>query len=199
MEVKAVGCDFYEEMIMEYLDGELDARQKTDTEQHLTKCAHCSEFLSAMQKEYQMLSELPLLSPEQDFTQKVMASIRGKKAAVNIPKVQIILAVILAAAALVLYILELGNPADFIPAITYAAGWFVMIAKSVNSIFNTTLWMMNLTVKVFLDLQSALAFLEKICVKVLKEYPLGTVLVMTAFIVEAFLWGRLLSPRKSYR
>jgi len=193
-----VDCDLYEERIMEYLDGELDARQEKDLKQHLSKCASCSEFFSAMQMEYKMLSELPLLSPEQDFTQKVVANVLGKKAAV-IPQAQAILAVFLAAVALALYIPGFWDPADLVPVITNAAGWFATIAKGVGSIFNTALWVMDLTAKVFLDLQSALYFLEKICVEVLKEYPLSTALVMVSFIVEAFLWGRLLSPRKSYR
>lgn len=191
-----MGCDFYEERIMEYLDGALDARGKRDLEQHLSKCVHCSEFLEAMQRQYAMLSDLPLLSPGQDFTQKVMTKIYNEKAERNIPIVMAIPALLLAILAVTI-LLAPYNPADIIPAFTGAVGWFVMVVKSVSGILNTALWMAGFTVKVIMDLQSALTFPARILAEIWRQYPMSAVLVIGVFIVEFSLWVRLLAPTEA--
>lgn len=193
-----MGCDFYEERIMEYLDGALDARRKRDLEQHLSKCVHCSEFLEAMQRQYAMLSDLPLLSPGQDFTQKVMTKIYNEKAERNIPIVIAIPALLLAILAVTI-LLAPYNPADIIPAFIGAVGWFVMVVKSVSGLLNTALWMAGFTVKVIMDLQSALTFPARILAEIWRQYPMSAVLVIGVFIVGFSLWVRLLAPHRSYR
>ncbi|AYO31678.1 hypothetical protein D2962_14695 [Biomaibacter acetigenes] len=191
-----MGCDFYEERIMEYLDGALDARGKRDLEQHLSKCVHCSEFLEAMQRQYVMLSDLPLLSPGQNFTQKVMTKIYNEKAERNIPIVMAIPALLLAILAVTI-LLAPYNPADIIPAFIGAVGWFVMVVKSVSGILNTALWMAGFTVKVIMDLQSALTFPARILAEIWRQYPMSAVLVIGVFIVGFSLWVRLLAPTEA--
>lgn len=193
-----MGCDFYEERIMEYLDGALDARGKRDLEQHLSKCVHCSEFLEAMQRQYAMLSDLPLLSPGQNFTQKVMTKIYNEKAERNIPIVMAIPALLLAILAVTI-LLAPYNPADIIPAFIGAVGWFAMVVKSVSGILNTALWMAGFTVKVIMDLQSALTFPARILAEIWRQYWVSAVLVIGVFIVGFSLWVRLLAPHRSYR
>lgn len=193
-----MGCDFYEERIMEYLDGALDARGKRDLEQHLSKCVHCSEFLEAMQRQYAILSDLPLLSPGQNFTQKVMTKIYNEKAERNIPIVMAIPALLLAILAVTI-LLAPYNPADIIPAFIGAVGWFVMVVKSVSGLLNTALWMAGFTVKVIMDLQSALTFPARILAEIWRQYPMSAVLVIGVFIVGFSLWVRLLAPHRSYR
>jgi predicted anti-sigma-YlaC factor YlaD len=184
---------------MEYLDGELNAVKKTETEQHLKKCAHCSEFLSAMQQQYEMLSALLLLSPGQDFTQKVMSNIGSKKAddgTTDITKMQIMPAIILVAAVLALCIPKSGHLAGVVPAAINFAAWFAVMIKGLSGIFNAVLWMMDFAVKMLLDLQPSMYFLETIPGVLLNKYPAGAALIAAAFLLECFLWGKLLSPGK---
>lgn len=190
-------CDFYEEKIMEYLDGELDLRKKEDILRHISGCSRCSDFLAAMRLEYTLLSELPLLSPTPDFTQKVMSSIRNKKAVDYTPKESILPSAVLAFSALALYILEFWNPEQLIFTMTGAVRWFVVIARCLGNIFDTTFWMMDFTAKLFTHSQTVLVFLERVLSDILGEYPLGVALIAALSLAEVFLWGRLLYLRKS--
>lgn len=190
-------CDFYEERIMEYLDGELNPQAKLDLEEHLKNCAHCTKFLLDIQKQYLMLSEMPLLSPTQGFTRKVMAEIRREKIAGRIPWIAFIPAVILVAE--IIYMLEPRRLENLIPAFTGAVSWLVMVVKSVDGMLGILLWMANFAAGLFVDLQSILVFPAEIMADIIEKNPWRAVTTLAVFIAEILFWVRLLAPRKGYR
>ncbi|HHW03625.1 MAG TPA: hypothetical protein GXX35_12615 [Thermoanaerobacterales bacterium] len=193
-----MGCDLYEEKIMEYLDGALDGREWAKLEKHLLTCARCSKFLDDMQNQYAMLSDLPLLSPGQDFTQKVMKKIfREKIEGKNMLMIAIpaSLMVILVAS----FLFATCDPAFIIPVLGGTVDWLVLIAKSVVGILNSALWTAGFTLKVITDLQPVLAFPAMVLTEIWMKYPTGAFLAMMMLAMEFSLWVRLLAPRKSYR
>ncbi|MDI3481527.1 MAG: hypothetical protein PWQ97_1182 [Tepidanaerobacteraceae bacterium] len=189
-------CEFCEEKIMEYLDGELDLQKKEHILRHINSCSRCSHFLTAMRAEYMMLSELPLLSPSPGFTRKVMSSIRNKRAA-HAPGESVLMAAVLAFSALALHILALWNAEYLIFTLTSAARWFAGITAFIGAVFGAALWLMNFTAKLFTFSQDILVFNQRVLLDILGEYPVGIAVIALLSLVEVFLWGRLLQTKKS--
>jgi hypothetical protein len=60
-------------LMMEALDGEIDAARLSDLEEHLDGCEACTQQWEAVQAIHTLFLETPLLSPAANFTQRTLA------------------------------------------------------------------------------------------------------------------------------
>ena len=63
-------CDNYRDLLMGYLDNELDEDQKSRFEQHLAGCRECTEELKEFRKLKAITDEVTLVEPEDRIWQQ---------------------------------------------------------------------------------------------------------------------------------
>lgn len=63
-------CDNYRDLLMGYLDNELDDEQKRRFEEHLTGCRECTEELKEFRKLKAITDEVALVEPEDRIWQQ---------------------------------------------------------------------------------------------------------------------------------
>ena len=59
-----MNCQDYKDLMMAYLDGELDAEQQKTLEQHLTSCGKCSAELKEFKELKHLTDNVKLIEPE---------------------------------------------------------------------------------------------------------------------------------------
>ena len=59
-----MNCQDYKDLMMAYLDGELDAEQQKMLEQHLSSCTKCSAELDEFRELKQLTDNVKLVEPE---------------------------------------------------------------------------------------------------------------------------------------
>ena len=60
-----MGCQDYKELMMGYLDDELDAQQKQAFEEHISACRNCKEELEEFRHLKRITDEVTLAEPEE--------------------------------------------------------------------------------------------------------------------------------------
>ena len=71
-------CRHYKEMLMGYLDNELEADQAKDLEKHLAGCAQCSRELQELAKLKEITEGVSLVEPEDRLWQEYWGSIYNR-------------------------------------------------------------------------------------------------------------------------
>ena len=71
-------CQDYKDLMMAYLDNELDAEQRRAFEQHLASCAVCSRELEEFKKLKQLTDNVTLVEPEDRIWQQYWGGIYNR-------------------------------------------------------------------------------------------------------------------------
>jgi len=71
-------CRDYKEMLMGYLDNELEAEQAKDLEKHLAGCARCSKEVQELRKLKEITEGVTLVEPEDRLWQEYWGSIYNR-------------------------------------------------------------------------------------------------------------------------
>lgn len=71
-------CQDYKDLMMAYLDNQLDAEQRRAFEQHLASCAACSRELEEFKKLKQLTDNVTLVEPEDRIWQQYWGSIYNR-------------------------------------------------------------------------------------------------------------------------
>jgi len=71
-------CQDYKELMMGYLDGELDQQQQKALEQHLAVCKQCAEELEDFRRLKQITDGVKLVEPEERLWQQYWTSVYNR-------------------------------------------------------------------------------------------------------------------------
>ncbi len=71
-------CDNYRDLLMGYLDNELDDEQKSRFEQHLAGCRECTEELKEFRKLKAITDEVTLVEPEDRIWQQYWGGVYNR-------------------------------------------------------------------------------------------------------------------------
>ena len=71
-------CDNYKDLMMGYLDNELDDEQKRRFEEHLAGCRECSEELNEFRKLKAITDEVTLVEPEDRIWQQYWGGVYNR-------------------------------------------------------------------------------------------------------------------------
>lgn len=71
-------CQNYKDLMMAYLDNELDDEQRRTFEQHLSSCSVCANELKEFQKLKQLTDNVTLIEPEDRIWQQYWSSIYNR-------------------------------------------------------------------------------------------------------------------------
>jgi anti-sigma factor RsiW len=71
-----MNCAHSEKQLVAYLDGKLEAAERRQFETHLAVCAACQERAAEFRAVWEVLDELPLLSPSPAFDSVVRARVQ---------------------------------------------------------------------------------------------------------------------------
>jgi anti-sigma factor RsiW len=73
-----MNCGHSERKLVAYLDGKLDAAERRQFEAHLAVCAACQERAVEFRSLWEVLDELPMLSPSPAFDSVVRARVQAE-------------------------------------------------------------------------------------------------------------------------
>jgi predicted anti-sigma-YlaC factor YlaD len=76
--VAQVACDEYKELLMGYLDDELNEEQKQKLNQHLTRCKQCTEELEEFKKLKAITDQVTLVEPEDRLWQDYWSGVYNR-------------------------------------------------------------------------------------------------------------------------
>ncbi len=71
-------CRNYKELLMGYLDNELDNEQREDLERHISSCAECSAELKEFRELKKITDEVTLVEPEDKMWEQYWGSIYNR-------------------------------------------------------------------------------------------------------------------------
>ena len=71
-------CQEYKDLMMAYLDNELDEQQKKAFEQHIATCSECSRELKEFKKLKQLTDSVTFVEPEDRIWQQYWGSVYNR-------------------------------------------------------------------------------------------------------------------------
>lgn len=78
-----MNCLDYQELLSEYIDGDLTANKQVTVSEHLVSCQECSLIYKDLKQIINVSQQLPLLSPENAIWQKIEKDIKEITASQN--------------------------------------------------------------------------------------------------------------------
>ncbi len=77
-----MSCERFEDLLVPYADGELEAAERASVEAHLRDCPECAELLACLRTASTALAALPEIEPGPELRRELLA-IPGRKTAVR--------------------------------------------------------------------------------------------------------------------
>jgi hypothetical protein len=71
-----MNCEEIQKYLSDFLDKSLDVALAMAIKDHLTACSRCSEEMASLAECQRLVSDLPVVEPPVDFTNRVMAAVR---------------------------------------------------------------------------------------------------------------------------
>lgn len=127
-----MNCETANELMMKYLDHEINDIEEAQLLQHVKSCKTCSDEFNCMKEAFALLGNAEEIEPPEDFEIKVMERIAALEAPVKLryqllPAVLYNLAAIVSIAMLLLFVLDIRN-VDFAGIITQTAEYMKIFA-----------------------------------------------------------------------
>ncbi|HHV18979.1 MAG TPA: zf-HC2 domain-containing protein [Thermoanaerobacterales bacterium] len=190
-----MSCNLYEDLIMEYLDGELICSEKENLKSHLQECASCREFLSIQKKQHTMLRALPLFTPGKDFTIKVMKDIHRKKDALYVKKILLFLLMPLVLGIAVIYLCWPKIVLGISLVTVYAVNGIKMLITVTSNWIETVIQWFQIAGKILSQLWWVQRIIFKIILDIFNWHFLGYTAVALLF-AGTFLLAKILPQHK---
>ena len=177
-----MGCDGFEQRIVEYLDGEITSEEENTLKDHLQICDNCREFYKDIKIYFELFISLPLLSPERDFTNKVMNQIQSQRRLRDLLAAAFFLA-IFSISSLVQFP---KNLASLMNGTEEMVDFMGKLFWSFGSLLNTTIALVNLIGKIFYKSEKILILLAQ-SVPIIPAGIIGALIFAHIYLLSRWL------------
>lgn len=132
-----MNCETANELMMKYLDHEINDIEEAQLLQHLKSCKACSEEFRCMKEAFALLGSAEEIEPPEDFEIKVMERISaleapGKQLYQLLPAVLYNVAAVVSIALLLIFVFDIRN-VDFAGIIKGAAGYLKLFTVTAGA------------------------------------------------------------------